>query len=73
MVWAADTNAYVCSTVLSKGVAAVETGDLSTNGYYTAAIPVVKLQIAKAGYRLVAVPQFLFFFIQELGFGEYNG
>ncbi|KAF5874097.1 putative nuclease s1 protein [Botrytis fragariae] len=54
MVWASDSNAYVCSTVLPKGVTAVETGDLSTNGYYTAAIPVVKLQIAKAGYRLAA-------------------
>ncbi|ESZ99132.1 hypothetical protein SBOR_0542 [Sclerotinia borealis F-4128] len=54
MVWASDSNAFVCSTVLSKGVASVESGDLSTNGYYTAAIPVVKLQIAKAGYRLAA-------------------
>lgn len=53
LTWASDTNAYVCSTVLKDGVAALETGDLSTNGYYTAAIPVVKLQIAKAGYRSV--------------------
>ncbi|RAL64302.1 hypothetical protein DID88_002194 [Monilinia fructigena] len=54
LAWASDTNAYVCSTVLKDGVADVKTGDLSTNGYYTAAIPVVKLQIAKAGYRLAA-------------------
>ncbi|QSZ33580.1 hypothetical protein DSL72_005148 [Monilinia vaccinii-corymbosi] len=54
LTWASDTNAYVCSTVLPSGVSAVEGGDLSTNGYYTAAIPVVKLQIAKAGYRLAA-------------------
>ncbi|KAF7863194.1 hypothetical protein EAF04_007277 [Stromatinia cepivora] len=54
MVWAVDSNAHVCSTVFSDGVSAVETGDLSTNGYYAAAIPIVKLQIAKAGYRLAA-------------------
>ncbi|KAI9645637.1 hypothetical protein NHQ30_006379 [Ciborinia camelliae] len=54
MVWASDSNAYVCSTVIPNGVAAVESGDLSTNGYYTSAIPVVQLQIAKAGYRLAA-------------------
>lgn len=53
MVWATDSNAFVCSTVLPNGVSAVEAGDLSTNGYYAAAIPVVQLQIAKAGYRLV--------------------
>ncbi|PQE14177.1 nuclease s1 protein [Rutstroemia sp. NJR-2017a BVV2] len=53
MVWASDSNAYVCSTVIPKGVAAVEGVDLS-GAYYTSAIPVVELQIAKAGYRLAA-------------------
>lgn len=62
MVWASDTNAHVCDTVFADGVASVKTGDLSTNGYYAAAIPVVKLQIAKAGYRLVAVARFPCFY-----------
>ncbi|KAI1503886.1 nuclease S1 precursor [Biscogniauxia marginata] len=49
--WATESNAYVCSTVLADGVAAVESQDLS--GEYTDdAQPVVGLQIAKQGYRL---------------------
>lgn len=51
--WASETNAYVCSTVLPKGQAAVESVDLS-GAYYTSAIPVVELQIARAGVRLAA-------------------
>lgn len=50
MVWAADSNAYVCSTVLVDGLSEVESADLGGD-YYTAAIPIVNLQIAKAGYR----------------------
>jgi hypothetical protein len=53
MVWASDANAYICSTVMPSGLAAVETVDLS-GAYYTAALPVIKLQFAKAGYRLAA-------------------
>ncbi|KAF2968400.1 hypothetical protein GQX73_g5131 [Xylaria multiplex] len=49
--WAAEANAYVCSTVLQGGVAAVENKELS-GAYTTTADPVVKLQIAKQGYRL---------------------
>lgn len=52
MIWAQDTNAYVCSTVMPDGVAATESVDLGGD-YYTAAIPIVELQIAKAGYRWV--------------------
>jgi hypothetical protein len=52
MVWASDTNAYVCSAVMPHGVAATEDVDLS-GAYYTAALPIVKEQVAKAGYRLV--------------------
>ena len=52
MVWAKDSNAYVCSTVMPNGVAATENVDLS-GSYYTAALPVVQLQFAKAGYRSV--------------------
>ncbi|KAI8629569.1 nuclease S1 precursor [Xylariaceae sp. FL1651] len=49
--WATESNAYVCSTVLKGGVSAVESTDLSGT-YTTTADPVVKLQIAKQGYRL---------------------
>ena len=53
MVWASDSNAYVCTTVIPDGVAATEDIDLSGK-YYTTVLPVVKLQFAKAGYRLAA-------------------
>lgn len=53
MIWASDTNAYVCSTVMPKGVTTVAGTELS-GAYYTAALPVIKLQFAKAGYRLAA-------------------
>ncbi|KAI0390950.1 nuclease S1 precursor [Xylariaceae sp. FL0594] len=49
--WAAEANAYVCSTVLKGGISAVQGQDLSGT-YTTAAAPAVKLQIAKQGYRL---------------------
>jgi hypothetical protein len=54
MLWAVDSNAYVCSTVMPNGISATENVDLSGD-YYTSAIPIVKLQIAKAGYRSVTV------------------
>lgn len=53
MHWATDSNAYVCSTVIPNGVSAVESTDLS-GAYYKKAIPVIELQVAKAGYRLAA-------------------
>ena len=53
MVWASDSNAYVCTAVMPNGVDATETVDLSGD-YYTTVLPVVKLQFAKAGYRLAA-------------------
>lgn len=53
MLWASDANAYVCSTVLPNGTDAVFGKELS-GAYYETAIPVVKKQIAKAGYRLAA-------------------
>lgn len=52
-LWASDSNAFVCSEVMPKGLAAVEDVDLS-GAYYTAVLPTIKLQIAKAGYRLAA-------------------
>ena len=51
--WASDANAYVCSTVLPDGISGVENKDLSGD-YYDDALPVIKLQFAKAGYRLAA-------------------
>lgn len=50
--WATESNAAVCSTVLAKGISYVESNDLS-GAYTTTASPVVKLQIAKQGYRCV--------------------
>jgi hypothetical protein len=53
MAWVREANAFVCSDVLSSGVAAVEGADLSS-AYYTAAVPIFEEQIARAGYRLAA-------------------
>ncbi|KAH6663049.1 S1/P1 nuclease-like protein [Halenospora varia] len=53
MIWATDSNSYVCSTVMPNGYLATESGDLSGD-YYAEALPIVQIQIAKAGYRLAA-------------------
>jgi hypothetical protein len=53
LIWARDANKFVCSTVLPNGPDAVFGQELS-GLYYETAIPVVKKQIAKAGYRLAA-------------------
>jgi len=53
LVWAKDSNAYVCSTVMPDGYTVLEDEDLS-GAYYKKAIPVIELQLAKAGYRLAA-------------------
>jgi len=53
MVWATDANSFVCTTVVPKGEAAVAGQELD-GAYYDSAIPVIQLQIAKAGYRLAA-------------------
>jgi hypothetical protein len=53
MVWARDANAYVCSTVLPQGETAVQGKELNGT-YYSSSIPVIQLQIAKAGFRLAA-------------------
>lgn len=53
MIWARDANKFVCSTVLPNGPDPVFGKELS-GAYYETAIPVVKKQIAKAGYRLAA-------------------
>ncbi|PVH76445.1 S1/P1 nuclease [Cadophora sp. DSE1049] len=53
MIWASDSNAYVCSAVMPKGVSPLETVDLA-GAYYEGVVGVVELQVAKAGYRLAA-------------------
>lgn len=53
MVWARDANSFVCSAVVPQGQEAVEGKELD-GAYYDAAIPVIQMQIAKAGYRLAA-------------------
>ena len=51
LVWASEANAFVCTTVIPDGVTALENQELSGD-YYTRAVPVIQLQVAKAGYRL---------------------
>ena len=50
LAWAEEANAFVCTTVLPDGIEGVEDQELSGD-YYTAAIPVIQLQIARGGYR----------------------
>ncbi|THH01916.1 hypothetical protein EW026_g874 [Hermanssonia centrifuga] len=50
LVWAKEANAYDCSTVFPF----TENSDACTGTYYTKAIPVIDLQLAKQGYRLAA-------------------
>jgi hypothetical protein len=50
--WAEETNKYVCTTVLPTGKDGVENQELSGD-YYEVAVPVIQLQIARAGYRYV--------------------
>ena len=52
LAWASETNAFVCTTVLPSGKDGVENQELS-GSYYEAAVPVIQLQIARAGYRYV--------------------
>jgi len=53
MVWATDSNAFVCSVVIPNGVSAVQGQELDGT-YYDSVIGTIELQIAKAGYRLAA-------------------
>lgn len=59
MVWARDANAYVCSSVIPDGVAAVQNTDLGGD-YYTGVISVVELQITKGESPIMSrlVPNF---------------
>ncbi|KAL3427265.1 Nuclease S1-like protein 2 [Phlyctema vagabunda] len=53
LLWATEANHLVCTAVLPDGVEAVSGKELSGE-YYESAVPVVKLQVAKAGVRLAA-------------------
>ena len=50
LAWAEEANAFVCTTVMPDGTDGVENQELSGD-YYNTAIPVIQLQIARAGYR----------------------
>ncbi|KAI0808266.1 nuclease Le1 [Fomes fomentarius] len=50
LVWARESNALCCSVVFTY----TADEDLCTSSYYTAAVPVIDLQLAKQGYRLAA-------------------
>jgi hypothetical protein len=54
MIWAREANTYVCSTVMPNGAAALDGMELDGD-YYTSAIPIVQLQIARAGYRYISL------------------
>ncbi|KAI0631763.1 nuclease Le1 [Trametes polyzona] len=50
LVWARESNSYCCSVVFTY----TSGQDLCTSSYFTKAVPVIDLQIAKQGYRLAA-------------------
>ncbi|THH00824.1 hypothetical protein EW026_g1772 [Hermanssonia centrifuga] len=56
LVWAQEANAFDCSTVFPFTSGA----DACTGTYYSKAIPVIDLQLAKQGYRLAAWLNVLF-------------
>ncbi|KAI9842160.1 MAG: hypothetical protein M1837_007447 [Sclerophora amabilis] len=53
LVWARDSNAYTCTTVIPDGASAIEDIDLG-GAYYEEAAPVVQLQVAKGESSLTA-------------------
>ena len=55
MIWATDANAYVCSDVLTMGITALQGAELDGD-YYTAAMPIIELQIAKGPSHLLICP-----------------
>ncbi|KAI0345867.1 nuclease Le1 [Trametopsis cervina] len=50
LVWARESNAFDCSTVFPF----TSNEDACTGTYYSKAVPVIDLQLAKQGYRLAA-------------------
>ncbi|KAF9569802.1 nuclease Le1 [Agrocybe pediades] len=56
LVWAQESNAFDCSFVFN-----FSTGqDLCTSSYFTNAVPIIEMQIAKQGFRLAAWLNVLF-------------
>ncbi|KAI1329919.1 putative nuclease S1 precursor [Xylariaceae sp. FL0255] len=53
MIWASESNSYVCSHVFPEGPAAIAGQELAGE-YFEKAAPVIELSIAKAGVRLAA-------------------
>jgi len=49
MVWATDSNTFVCSSVMPNGTEILESGDLG-GVYFKGTASVVELQIAKGEY-----------------------
>jgi hypothetical protein len=52
MIWAQEANRYICSTVMPQGAKALNGTELAGE-YYKTAVPVIELQVARAGYRCV--------------------
>jgi hypothetical protein len=50
LIWAGESNTFVCTTVLLHGQKAIEGTELS-GMYYEYAIPMVESLVARAGYR----------------------
>ncbi|KAK3196326.1 hypothetical protein K4F52_000707 [Lecanicillium sp. MT-2017a] len=53
MIWARESNAYVCTHVLPEGPEAIVGKELG-GAYFDNAGPVIELQVARAGYRMAA-------------------
>lgn len=53
LLWARESNAYVCTHVFPEGPEAIRDQELGGE-YYEKAAPVIEIQVARAGYRLAA-------------------
>jgi len=51
LAWAIEANQFVCTNVLKDGIEGIRGAELSGR-YYEESIPVIELQVARAGYRL---------------------
>jgi len=56
LVWAQEANAFDCTVVFNF----TTSEDLCTSSYFTQAVPVIEMQIAKQGFRLAAWLNVLF-------------
>jgi hypothetical protein len=52
LIWATEANKYICTTIMPDGKEALVGKELNGT-YYEKAVPIVELQIARAGYRYV--------------------